>query len=202
MHFGSPTRFSLSVDGSDAGFESCVLLDHVPHREVGMRHMPILGMPSTYTRSMVTLDIPDVACERCVLQLTSMMSDGLHGIPAGTSCVTRGPDTAPGSPAANASLVECPTYHSCAAVSISGSTPRSKFTCPQQPADWPYRNLPPAVYLAQADTAGDSGYDGQGWLLAAPERYREPAGPCAESALAARSRHGRMGARAAAEAPA
>jgi hypothetical protein len=68
---GAPARLALSLDGADVGFETCVLADHIPHNE---RSVAVAGLPFTYTQSRVTVIMPDVACERCVLQLTSMVS--------------------------------------------------------------------------------------------------------------------------------
>ena len=171
-HRGAPARLALSLDGSDDGFELCTLLDHIPHREGGT---PLMGLSFTYTQTRLTVNIPDVSCERCTLQLTSMMSDALHGVPAGTRCVTRGPDTAPGAAAANTSLLACPTYHSCATLRITGRTPRGNYSCPAQPQDWPYAAQTPAVYDSAADSAE---YNRAGWLLSAPAAYRTPAGHC------------------------
>lgn len=130
-----------------------------------------------------------------------MMTDALHGVPAGTSCATRGPDSV--LPAANESVPLCPACascappaaaaaarltsppaappfsdHSCAVVSIDGASPRNTTTCPpQQPADWPWRDRPVALYDSQADTAN---WSRDGWLSAAPDGYSAPAGPCAD----------------------
>lgn len=70
-HPGAPGRFALSLDGSDEGFESCILLDHVPHDELSY---PTFTDPLTYHRSSITLWIPDVYCERCNLQLITFMT--------------------------------------------------------------------------------------------------------------------------------
>ena len=80
-HPGAPVRFALSRDGggldeSQTDFESCILLDHIPHDALSR---PSYGDASTWHRSSITLWIPDVYCERCYLQLISAMSDAAHG---------------------------------------------------------------------------------------------------------------------------
>jgi len=137
-HPGAPARFALSYDGSDEGFEQCLLLDHVPHDEYSL---PTFTDEETYHRSSVTLWIPDVYCERCFLQLITFMTDDIHGVPEGAYCAY------PGAKAAgkvNASLQDCPVvYHSCAPVSINGTIPRNEITeCDtsefETQLDWPF----------------------------------------------------------------
>ena len=70
-------------DASMHGFESCILLDHVPH---DARSLPNYQNQTSWHRSSITLWIPDVYCERCYLQLISVMSDAQHGVPANTKC--------------------------------------------------------------------------------------------------------------------
>lgn len=164
-HRAAPARIALSLDGTDAGFEQCVLLDHIPHNEGGR---PVMGLSSTYVRSRLTINIPDVACERCTLQLTSAMSDSVHGVK--DHCAMDSPER-------NASIPPCSIYHSCATVRITGSAPRNSTACPAtQPADWPFGSLPPGVYGNAADTAR---WSGDGLLLDAPAAYRVQTGACA-----------------------
>eukprot|EP00536_Pseudo-nitzschia_multiseries_P003130 jgi/Psemu1/322881/estExt_fgenesh1_pg.C_440031 len=122
-HPGAPSRFALSGEGGDATgftFETCLLLDHVPH---DARSRPRFGNASSWHRSSITLWIPDIYCERCHLQLVSVMSDRQHGVPADTKCVYQGAVEAGTVPATE---LVCPAvYHSCAPVSIDGSIPRN-----------------------------------------------------------------------------
>jgi len=121
-HPGAPARFALSRDGialdGDGGLETCILLDHVPH---DARSKPKFVDESTWHRSGITLWIPDVKCDRCYLQLVSVMTDAPHGVPAGSTCAYEA------SAAATAGdHPPCPAvYHSCAPVSIDGSVPRN-----------------------------------------------------------------------------
>ena len=57
-------------DGNDDA--SCVLLDHIPHNDCCN---PSLFDPSTYTQYAITINIPNVICERCSLHLSNPMTD-------------------------------------------------------------------------------------------------------------------------------
>jgi len=136
-HPGAPARFALSLDGSDQGFESCILLDHVPHDE---QSRPSFGDETSFHRSSITLYIPDVKCERCHLQLITVMSDDYHGVPTGQSCAL---PAAQAAGTADASMLECSAvYHSCAPVRINGTVPRAEHTCSRQAHEaqlaWPF----------------------------------------------------------------
>ena len=130
-HPGAPVRFALSRDGggldeSQTDFESCILLDHIPHDALSR---PSYGDASTWHRSSITLWIPDVYCERCYLQLISAMSDAAHGVPADTKCSYKGTLATEGTSILR--YPDCPAvYHSCSPVSIDGSIPRNEIeTC-------------------------------------------------------------------------
>lgn len=200
-HEGAPWRISLSGDGDDA--EACPLLDHIPHDPNARTVGPPYFDPSTYHRYFITIEIPDVACERCSLHLSNPMTDkiGDDGLPDGQGC------TEPGTCFSN--------YHSCTTpLKITGTTPRADYTCPGGlPADWPktWRTVDgapvnasvPHEYRRESATwavrseqqqflrkgarqaqqllrASDSQTDDQLWLADAPARYREPAGECAQ----------------------
>lgn len=144
-HPGAPARFSLSLDGNDnndvEGFESCILLDHVPHDEYSR---PSFRDPSSYHRTSITLWIPDVYCERCSLQLVTFMTDIQHGVAPLTHCVYTGTKSAGTLANDTESLPICPTvYHSCATVSINGTIPRNAIeTCNttdfEENLQWPF----------------------------------------------------------------
>ena len=116
-------------DGNDDG--SCVLLDHIPHNDSGR---PSLYDPTTYTPFAITINIPNVICERCSLHLANPMTDkiGSNGSPSGIGC------TDPGT---------CfSVYHSCTKPfrvirdTDNGAVPRSEYTCPNSDGfneDWP-----------------------------------------------------------------
>jgi len=165
-HIGAPFRIALSQEGDDE-YEACVLLDHIPHND---NNKPVYGDESTYTKTFVTIMIPDVYCERCSLQLINPMTDKLPS--AGMTNCTYDPTctNCPEEPGTCFSV-----YHSCANVRILGSVPRSEFTCPPQPADWPYTELPSGVYFV--NEVGNFTADGQ-WLVGVPPFYTTPVGVC------------------------
>lgn len=151
-HPGAPGRFALSLDGSDTGFESCILLDHVPHDE---NSNPSMADERMYHRSSITLWIPDVQCERCNLQLITYMTDGMHGLPKGDSCVS---PQAKVEGKVESTLPDCKViYHSCAPVSINGTVPRADHTCDlaehNAQLGWPFmEGKPPmSTYLYKGD---------------------------------------------------
>ena len=67
-HTGAPFRISLSQDGSDD--DSCVLLDHIPHKDCCR---PNLVDETTYTPYIITVNIPNIICEKCSLHLSNPM---------------------------------------------------------------------------------------------------------------------------------
>jgi len=131
-HPGAPVRFALSGEGAggsleeaSSGFETCLLLDHIPH---DVWSKPNFLDETTYHRSGITLWIPDIKCERCYLQLISIMSDVQHGVPSDTKCTYQGALQAASTNGSNELTTDAPAcpvvYHSCAPVSIDGSVPR------------------------------------------------------------------------------
>mmetsp|Transcript_14316 Transcript_14316/g.25153 ORF Transcript_14316/g.25153 Transcript_14316/m.25153 type:complete len:451 (+) Transcript_14316:153-1505(+) len=141
-HPGAPGRLALSLDGDDSleSFESCLLLDHIPHDEYSM---PFFSDPQSWHRSSITIWIPDVYCERCHLQLITVMSDAAHGVPEDTTCAYEG--ALETGRVTNTDLPACPAvYHSCSPVSISGTVPRNDIEeCNtaefEEKLEWPMR---------------------------------------------------------------
>lgn len=151
-HPGAAGRFALSLDGTDDGFESCILLDHVPHDE---HSRPKYSDETSYHRSSITLFIPDIKCERCHLQFLTFMTDDYHGVPKDTKCAYK---YAQNAGTADASILTCSAvYHSCAPVSINGTVPRAEHTCSLpdhvQELGWPFMDgKPPAsTYFFKGD---------------------------------------------------
>ena len=166
-HRGAGWRISLSGDGDDS--TQCPLLDHIPHDETSR---PTYRQEETYHQLHITIEIPDVSCERCSLHMSNPMTDkiGGDGSPSGVGC------TEPGS---------CfSVYYSCTQpLRITGSTPRGQYSCPGGfPADWPTSWTGDGGAPVAATTAGtyrrESARWEDGWLLDAPPRYRQPAGMC------------------------
>ena len=164
-------------DGSDDG--SCVLLDHIPHNDCCR---PSLSDPTSYTPYTITINIPNVSCERCSLHLSNPMTDkiGYNGSPTGIGC------TDPGT---------CfSVYHSCTRpFRIVGNTseeggsavPRSQYTCPSLQSineDWPtvwtggddkeVDASTPGLYRRESSVWSTDDYT----LTTVPDRYREDAG--------------------------
>lgn len=79
---------------------------------------PVYGVESTYTKTYITVEIPDVYCERCALQLLNPMTDKLEG--NGQSNCTYDPLCSN----CNDGVSCFSNYHSCANVRILGSIPR------------------------------------------------------------------------------
>jgi len=126
-HTGAPFRISLSGDGTDDLDASCVLLDHIPHNDCCR---PSLYDESTYTPYVITINIPNVNCERCSLQLANPMTDkiGGDGSPTGIGCTD---------PFGTCFSV----YHSCTRpfriVGNGEAVSRSDYQCERLPGNWP-----------------------------------------------------------------
>ena len=167
---------ALSTDGgNDEGFEECVLLDHIPHMDAFFEDegvpRPTIADEGTWATYVFEIDIPDVKCERCTLQLLYVMSDksgkrcGFEPCeydPAQTEC-------APDKSSVDDAFVDAcaftesplPTcdgrrcfsnYHSCADVSITGTGDRASLVC-AQPEGWAYRAMPAARYFGNETAA-------------------------------------------------
>lgn len=110
FHRGAPFRIALSVPGQD-NYESCVLLDHIPHFDGGAANR-IYG---------ITVTIPDIDCSNCALQLIQFMTDKVAG-----QCTFNPADTT------NFANGQCGSnYFSCANVKITGSKAFSSSLCRQ-----------------------------------------------------------------------
>ena len=177
-HTGSPFRISLSGDGSDEYNDVCVILDHIPHNDCCR---PNDNDPTTYTQYVITINIPNVICDRCSLHLSNPMTDkiGLDGTPTGIGC---------SDPNGTCQSV----YHSCTMPfrilgnSTDGAVPRSDYVCPSvndYNKDWPtykwigdddvvVNTTIPGIYRRESsvwNTTGDF------TLTTAPKQYREDA---------------------------
>ena len=152
-HFAAPTRLALAsaTNPTAADFDGCVLLDHIPHGDIGLPK-PFYPDEDTWVPYAITVNIPDVQCDRCILQMASLMTDAVHGVPEGTNCALQGSaQTAEGIPG-------CPAvYYSCAAVQINGTRPVSPgepLTCESSAAvlEWPFtERLRAGVYEFEGD---------------------------------------------------
>ena len=172
-HTGAPFRISLSDDGDDDPDRACVLLDHVPHND-DPPSRPRMYDESTYVPYAITVNIPDVRCERCSLYLSNPMTDkiGTAGSPLGVGCTD--PDGTCFS-----------VYHSCTRpLKIVGAKPRSNYDCPSLPSDWPVvwvgdngmevEASDPGVYRRESSEWGPEDH----LLIGVPDRYRQDVGIC------------------------
>jgi hypothetical protein len=128
---GSGWAFYLTEDGDDDS--RCLLLDHVPADPAAAAN-PMLE--ETWDHQYVTVDIPDVSCAKCSILLQNVMVDksGAIGAPDGPGC------TYNGAIGTCTQITNGPgySYHSCSVpLKITGTIPRSQYTCPGQPSDWP-----------------------------------------------------------------
>jgi hypothetical protein len=179
-HTGAPFRISLSGDGSDD--EVCILLDHIPHND---NSRPSSSDASTYTPYVITIEIPDVSCERCSLHLSNPMTDkiGSNGAPSGIGC---------SDPNGTCFSV----YHSCTKpFRIAGTVPRSDYVCIYEsmvgPSDWPKEWTGDGSLQVDASVPGVYRRESSVWntedstLETATLRYQQDAGGvCGETSNA------------------
>ena len=132
-HPGAPFRIALAKAIESKGaqayaFEECILLDHIPS-ELN----PAIG------RYQIVVDIPDVDCEKCVLQLITPSTDKLSATM--DSCVYDPLLTNDAADAGNNPRCYS-TYHSCADISIKSSGNGGTLTPEKctEPSDWPFRH--------------------------------------------------------------
>jgi len=176
-HAGSPFRIAILDETETARI---VLLDHIPHND---ESSPTQQVESTYYQYHMSVNIPDVKCDKCSFQLLYVMSDksvkcGIETCfynpadaackgstdPAATTCV--------GAPNSNVCVQdgECfSNYHSCTDVTITGTQPITNFFLNSQPADWPYSKLKPQYYTAERAT-----WSTDGWLQGIPSNFTTP----------------------------
>lgn len=165
-HAGSPFRLAILDEKEDV---QVVLLDHIPHNDLAN---PNTKDESSYVEYKLTVNIPDIDCPRCSLQLLYVMTDKstLCGIDtcfynatesACSGHLTVKEGTCPGAPTTIPCTVDnlCfSNYHSCTDVTITGSTPLSQASAFGQPEDWPYAKLTESHYTTEPGSWAD------GWL--------------------------------------
>jgi len=129
-HTGSPWRISLGLNGGvEDGFEDCILLNHIPHNDARTQGQG-------FKQYKISVFIPDVQCNNCVLQLANPMTDKIQ---QATYCDYDKTKLEQCNYGQNCEQGVCfSNYHSCADVIISGTQPRNTFQC-SQPAEWPFQ---------------------------------------------------------------
>ena len=168
-HRGAPSYIALTQDGRDTDLffkRPCILLDHIPHNDLTA---PNINDESTYELYSLTIDIPDVSCERCSLHIVNPMTDkiGSRGSPDGEGC------TYPGF------CGGIDVYHSCTLpFRINGTTPRKDYICPNvNPSDWPTSWMGddgrPVNATKRLEYRRESATWKDSFLLDAPARYQK-----------------------------
>jgi len=172
-HTGSPFRLAILDETETARI---LLLDHIPHNE---KASPVPQFENTYVPYKMSVQIPDVKCDKCSIQLLYVMTDKTVKCntptcfynPADAACkgsTDPAAATCAGAPNGNVCVQanECfSSYHSCTDVVITGTKRLDQFTYNQQPFDWPYFNLPPQFYSAEV-----GGWT-NGWLNNIPSNF-------------------------------
>jgi len=172
-HKGAPFRIAI-LDGTETA--RVVLLDHIPHND---NSAPSKDNESTFTLYQMSVNIPDIQCDKCSLQFLYLMTDKTVncGIPTcyynATDAACKGstdPDatTCTGAPNSNVCTQEneCfSNYHSCTDVTISGSNSIDKFAFDSQPEDWPFKSSQMLYYGSESGTWSGS------WLSGIPSNY-------------------------------
>ena len=154
-----------------------VLLDHIPHDDTAS---PVAHVEKTYRPYKMSINIPDVDCPKCSLQLLYVMTDksvkcGVETCyynPYDSACKGSTDPDAPTCAGAPNDIVcmeegECfSNYHSCTDVVIKGSLPIADFGMNSQPKDWPYASMRMQYYSLEANEWSEDG-----WLLNIPSNY-------------------------------
>ena len=168
-HVGAPFYIALTQDGRDTDtlfLKPCILLDHIPHNDLTN---PNFVNESTFELYSLTIEIPDVSCERCSLHIVNPMTDkiGDRGAPNGVGC------TYPGF------CGGVDVYHSCTVpIRINGTIPRRNYICPNvNPSDWPNSwkgdNGKAVNTTKRLEYRRESGTWKDSFLMDVPERYRQ-----------------------------
>lgn len=174
-HTGSP--FRIAILDQDEKLVS-VLLDHIPHNE---ESHPNMNDETTYTPYKISVNIPDMKCDKCSLQFLYVMTD--KSVNCGVETCYYNPDdaackgstdpaapTCKGAPNSNVCVQEgeCfSNYHSCSDVTIMGSIPYTQFSQDLQPEDWPYNS----AHMKMQNYGAEKGIWNDGWLQDIPSNF-------------------------------
>jgi hypothetical protein len=174
-HTGSPFRISILDENEKL---VTVLLDHIPHNQ---NSSPNLNIEKSYTPYKMSINVPDIQCDKCTLQFLYVMTD--KTVNCGTPTCYYNPDdaackgstdpdapTCAGAPNDNVCVQEgeCfSNYHSCSDVILQGSIPYTQFAQDSQPADWPYN----ADHMKMQYYGAEVGPWSDNWLQGLPANY-------------------------------
>lgn len=123
----------------------------------------------TWVQYRISVNIPDIDCERCSLQVSNPMTDK---IPQNTTCTD--PDGTCFS-----------VYHSCANVAIMGTRPWDSNSPIEDlcrvDRSWPPANEGSETYLPKGEYGLESAeWDETAFLVGYGDDYRQNVGPCAD----------------------
>lgn len=131
-HAGSPFRIAILDETETA---RVVLLDHIPHND---KSAPDRNDESTYVPYKISVNIPDVQCDKCSLQLLYVMTD--KTVKCGTPVCYYNPDdaackgstdpnaaTCAGAPNSQVCVAEGECFSNCKFFSSSSSSSFSLF---------------------------------------------------------------------------
>lgn len=174
VHKGAPYRINLLNKEGDI---IATMLDHIPHNDEVKTTM----IESKYTPYQMTIDIPDVMCCECSLQLLFIMTDKTTGCglefcnyyPEDDNCIGHTTSTEGICTGAVPTSGPCKyddtcfsVYHSCVDIHINGKTPMEEFTGGDlQPSDWKYKENSNKNYTKENSEWKD------GWLQNIPDHY-------------------------------
>jgi len=173
-HGGSPFRIAI-LDETET--PKVILLDHIPHNDAST---PKTNDESTYYQYHMSVNIPNIKCDKCSLQLLYVMTDkstkcGIqtcyynHDDAACKGSTDPNAATCAGAPNSNVCVQdgECfSNYHSCTDVMIKGTQAVSDYAFDQQPASWTYKNMTMSYYSSEPGSWGTDG-----WLDNVPKEY-------------------------------
>jgi hypothetical protein len=172
-HKGAPYRINLL---NKKGGIIATILDHIPHNDDAKTTM----IEKFYTQYKMTLDIPDVDCKECSLQLLFIMTDKTVGCGLEYCNYYENDDNCIGHLTTEEGVCKgaIPTsgvcknedtcfsvYHSCIDVKLLGEKSVDKLEKNLQPKDWIYGENSNKNYTSE------NGIWKDGWLDKVPEHY-------------------------------
>ena len=178
-HKGAPYRINLLTENGDI---KATILDHIPHDDSVKTTMN----EKNYTPYKMTIEIPNVKCEKCSLQLLFLMTD--KTVKCGTeycnyyenddNCIGHVDEKEGICAGAVPSSGPCKhkdtcfsVYHSCVDISIDGTVAMKDFEGGDiQRADWPYNQNSNKNYTLENAKWSNS------WLSGVPDFYTTDTG--------------------------
>jgi hypothetical protein len=177
-HKGSPFRLAILDENEKM---VALLLDHIPHWD---NSHPNMMNESSYVPYKITVNIPDINCTQCSLQLLYIMTDkttfcnieNCTYYSENSACSGHIDDTPQCFGAPNSDKCLNPNtcfsnYHSCTDIRINGKLSLKDYYG-DEPNNWPYSKLKKNVYRKESANWEN------GWLLNIPKDFTTPVGIC------------------------